>query len=228
MAPECSSRTTTLPTSPRATRRGSRLKDARSRGRIWRMCPEVCDDFRMQANLNRTGPLNRFGLRISCGRDVRRRVFERFTWFVGTLLVFRTHFSNHVVPAVFPTDGSLSIHNSPGSVRSSESLSCLPVGVEGDEERIAIALAHFPLADIVASSGHHFAQRRTAELDAGDLGRRKFLLVAVLVNDHRRSLEVHARNLSRRKALAVAVFENYYDGIAIIRRPGSGPRHSVG
>src|SRR6202166_4573003 len=174
------SRTSTLPSSSRATRRGSRLKKARSSGRIWAVCAEVCD-LRIKTNFNRVAGLDRFRLRVSCSGDVGGRVVKGLAGFVGKLLMLGSDLADRVVPAVVPTDASLSIDQGPSSMRRAKRLLGFSVGVEGNEERASIALADFPLPDKVTSTGHHFTGCRIPELDTSDVGGCKLLLATVLV-----------------------------------------------
>src|SRR5580704_3055592 len=132
------SRTSTLPRSSRATRRGSRPKNARSKGRIVASAGSFAS-LRMPANLNPDSlspdlhilrqfqtlrgdcpgsNLNRLGLRVPGGGNVRWRIVERLAGFVGKLLILPVHFPDGVMPAVVPTDASLASNHRPLAVEA--------------------------------------------------------------------------------------------------------------
>src|SRR5580700_4430865 len=98
--------------------------------------------------------LNWPGLRIPGGRDVGRRIVERFAGFIGQFFVLRANFPYDVMPAVVPADASLSINQNPRAVALAVRLLGLAVGSECDIEIAAFsAHAHFPLAHEVVPAG---------------------------------------------------------------------------
>src|ERR1700722_15982025 len=155
--------------------------------------------------------LNRFGLRISGGCYVGRRIVERPAGLERNFFVLRPDSSNGIVPAVIPTDAGFAIHHGPGTVAGANGFAGLAIFFESDIEIASVvSFAHFPLADEVGAAGKGRAGR-ALELNASFVGRRDGKLVSILENDDDGVFEFDVGDVCHVEILPVPVRIDDYD-----------------
>src|SRR5208282_1207892 len=163
-------RTSTLPRSSRATRRGSRAKKSRSSG-------------------------SGFGVELPRISDIFRLIVKGGAGRKGELLVLVADLTDHIVPTVVPTEAGFIADDSPSSVARASRFAGLSVNFESDEESAAGAVAStgLPLAQELFRS--HCGIANILVLDARDLRHQETLLVAVFEGNHDGGLVVLRRGL---------------------------------
>src|SRR5437660_9651935 len=104
-------------------------------------------------------------------------------------------------------------------MRVARGLPGISIFVQGDEEPVSAAVAHFPLPDKVRAAWSLGFQAGRIEVDARNFAR-NLLASTIPIDDDCGSLEIDAGNLPHDKRLPMPIFEGHNDRAVIV---GRGP-----